>query len=41
MFRNNPEHTGVYNSAAVAAAPQVKWKFTTHAAGVFLARRGG
>ena len=29
MFRGNPEHTGVYNSAAIATLGGVKWKFKT------------
>ena len=29
VFRGNPQHTGVYNSAALGAIPQVKWKFHT------------
>jgi outer membrane protein assembly factor BamB len=29
MFRGNPEHTGVYNSPAIATLGGVKWKFKT------------
>src|SRR5581483_1989398 len=29
MFRGNPEHSGVYNSAAIATFGGVKWKFKT------------
>src|SRR5207302_9059260 len=29
MFRGNPQHTGVYDSAAVDAFSGVKWKFQT------------
>lgn len=29
MFRGNPEHTGVYNAAAIPALTTLKWKFHT------------
>ena len=29
VFRNNPQHTGVYNSQAITALSGIKWKFKT------------